>query len=313
MDETDIAVDAETLVEVGRYLHDKGYQFVTPTPVTQAHNLLRGSLATDLRDIFGWNRPFKRSLISADDFRMWERAGILERYDGHWRSKIRWSSLSDWLLAHSPYPTIDSSAVFFGPDTYRFVRFIMAHLKTFPVIHRAVDIGTGSGAGAMTLAKHLGRAEVVAVDINRKALKMCRVNTRLAGMNDISTMRSDLLSAVEGGFDLMVANPPYLLDALDRIYRHGGGHLGEGLSRRIVEVALDRLNPGGTLLLYTGTAIVDGRDSFRSGLEALLINCPCDWHYDEIDPDVFSEQLHVSGYESVERIAVVGLTLTMHP
>ena len=53
----------------------------------------------------------------------------------------RFSTLNDLLLAHSPYPTTDADAVFFGPDTYLFCKLISDAIKT------AVDIGCGSGAG----------------------------------------------------------------------------------------------------------------------------------------------------------------------
>ena len=66
--------------------------------------------------------------------------------------------------------------------------------------------------------------------------------------------------------DPIAANPPYLLDDSQRAYRHGGGRLGEGLSVAIADLALERLAPGGTLLLYTGSAIVDGVDALAESL-----------------------------------------------
>jgi hypothetical protein len=82
---------------------------------------------------------------------------------------------------------------------------------------------------------------------------------------------------------------------------------GAGLSLQIVDAALERLRAGGTLLLYTGIAIVDGRDEF---LEAILppLKAACDsWSYEELDPDIFGGQLDCEGYEEVERIAAVWL------
>ena len=59
-----------------------------------------------------------------------------------WTLRLRrFSTLTDLLLAHSRYPTIDADAVFFGPDTYRFCKPISDTIKT------AVDIGCGSAAG----------------------------------------------------------------------------------------------------------------------------------------------------------------------
>eukprot|EP01034_Spumella_vulgaris_P025107 gene25105-31522_t len=125
---------------------------------------------------------------------------------------------------------------------------------------RIADLCCGAGPAAIALAGRYPQAEVLAIDINRDALELTQVNAELAGARNVHAVISDLLGAVEGGFDLITANPPYLLDAAQRSYRHGGGQLGEGLALRIVETALQRLNPGGALMLYTGVAVVDGQD-----------------------------------------------------
>jgi hypothetical protein len=129
----------------------------------------------------------------------------------------------------------------------------------------------------------------------------------------VRTYHSDLLCIVEGQFDLIVANPPYMNDHQQRAYRHGGGALGEALSVRIVRETLPRLEECGTLLLYTGIAMVAGRDPFLAALEPFLSGDHFSWTYQEIDPDVFGEELLKPGYESVERIAVVVLTVTRMP
>ena len=68
-------------------------------------------------------------------------------------------------------------------------------------------------------------------DINQAALCMTRVNAALAGV-DVAAVESDLLSGVPGDFDLIVSNPPYLVDPGARAYRHGGGDLGAGIVTR---------------------------------------------------------------------------------
>ena len=60
---------------------------------------------------------------------------------------------------------------------------------------------------------------------------------------------------VAGSFDLIISNPPYLVDPLARVYRHGGGELGSALSVEIAVQGVDRLAPGGRLLLYTGSGV----------------------------------------------------------
>ncbi len=92
--------------------------------------------------------------------------------------------------------------------------------------------------------------------------------------------------------------------------KYGGGALGVDLSLRIVEQARDRLSRHGTLLLYTGVAIVEGRDALLEAIRLRLAGPQWAWVYREIDPDVFGEQLTEPGYEQVERIAAVALTVT---
>ncbi|MNE87425.1 hypothetical protein D3C80_1846260 [compost metagenome] len=101
-----------------------------------------------------------------------------------------------------------------------------------------------------------------------------------------------------------------MLDRSARTYRHGGGALGAELSLRIVEQARERLGPHGTLLLYTGVAIVEGRDALLEAVRLRLAGPAWSWVYWEVDPDVFGEQLAEPGYAQVERIAAVALTVT---
>lgn len=303
----------EALVELGQYLADSDYGHVPLLPLTHQYNIQRyaGAPGSSLRDIFGWSRPFERTAIAAEQFDLMQRAGVLQQQGDLWRSTVRWSSLDGLLCVHSAYPTDASDAVFFGPDTYRFAHLIQAHLQGHgPSIRRAVDIGCGSGAGALLVAKACPHAEVSAVDINRQALRLTAVNAALSGADNIHPINSNLLNGVEGQFDLIVANPPYMLDAQERAYRHGGGPLGAGLSVKIVDSALARLAPGGTLLLYTGVAMINGRDPFLQTMQQRLANQSCSWDYRELDPDVFGEELLKPAYANVERIAAVALTLS---
>jgi hypothetical protein len=86
---------------------------------------------------------------------------------------------------------------------------------------------------------------------------------------------------------------------------------GEGLSLRIVEGALPLLNQGGSLLLYTGSAIVEGRDGLLAAVAPMLEGGRYEWTYREVDPDVFGEELGGGGaLAAAERIAAVVLEVT---
>ena len=300
------------LCRLGKALQAGGYRFVTPTPLTHARvnarsaNIRAGSVA----DIFGWSRPFQDGVLPPDLLALALEAGAVARHGDGWRPLLRLSSLDGLLFWHSAYPTEDPAAVFFGPDTYRFAAAVSRWLDAGRVVRRAVDIGCGAGPGACVVARARPGAPVFAADINPAALSLARVNAEMAGLDAVETRHSDLFAALDGAFDLVVSNPPYLADPAERTYRHGGGDLGAGLSLAIVEAALPRLSPGGTLLLYTGAAIVNGHDAFRLAVAGRCVAADVSWEYHELDPDVFGEELLNGPYVEADRIAAVVLTAT---
>lgn len=308
---------SDLLAEVGA----TGYRFITPTPATHQRFLAnRGrDAAASLRDIFGWNLPFPASLVTPALHAAMQRAGVLGASGNLFRSSVRIANLGDLLLLHSAYPTTQEDAVFFGPDTYRFARFIEHSLPAVadPARRlRLLDVGCGSGAGGLFTARIMCRRnpglpppEVVMNDINPLALQFTAINAARAGI-DVTLASGDALAATSGEFDLIISNPPYMQDGDKRAYRDGGTGLGRALSVRIAGEALQRLAPGGTLLLYTGVAMTDADDPFLAALRPLLAQRGCLWSYEEIDPDVFGEELERPDYARVERIAAVGLVAT---
>jgi methylase of polypeptide subunit release factors len=292
-------------------LADAGYRFVTVTPETHRRVLERAAdrLAGDLRDVFGWNLPFEEGLLLPPPIReSLERAGMAGRENGLCRSRLRVASVDDRLFLHSAYPTDEADAVFFGPDSYRYVRFLRDELPRLPPPRRLVDIGAGSGVGAIMAAALLPGAHLTATDINPLALCWARVNARHAGV-ELETIEGPGLEAVEGAVDLVIANPPFVADPAGRLYRDGGGMRGARLSLDWALAAARRIEPGGTVLLYTGSAIVAGRDELSEALAARLPDLGCALRYAEIDPDIFGELLAEPSYADVERIAAVGAVI----
>ena len=309
----------EALLALARAVRATGYRFTTVTPASHAHVNARpeNARARSLRDVLGWSRPFEADLLPADLTDLMDRAGILGRdpATGLLRAGLRLSSLDDDLFFHAGFPPLAADAVFFGPDTVRYVRAVQAHLDALEregrsMPKRAVDIGCGSGAAGIVVAKRLPEAEVVLVDINPAALDLAGVNARLAGVTNTRPALSDMLAGVEGGFDLITSNPPFMVDRGGRAYRDGGGTLGAGLPLRVVEAAAERLNPGGSLVLFTGSAIVEGRDGFFEEATVLCGRAGLDWTYQEYDPDAYGEELAGPVYAEVERLALSVLTAT---
>ncbi len=145
---------------------------------------------------------------------------------------------------------------------------------------RVLDVGTGCGAIAVTIAAELPRARVAAVDISPGALAVAAGNARRAGVAErILFVRADAYSALKRGdrFDVVVSNPPYVSagewDALPREVRDfepPGALLAgpDGLSviRRLVAGAGDHLSPGGALLCEVGETQGEAVRRLPSGL-----------------------------------------------
>jgi SAM-dependent methyltransferase len=310
------------LLELARTLVRDGYRFVTPTPETHRRVVARRERARDLRDVFGWSLPFAPSLLPPALLALLHQADAVRSVGDDLRARVRFSTLgdgrSDALYVHSAFPTDEVDAVFFGPDTYRFCSFLR---RAAPRATTVVDIGCGTGAGGLVAARAAGATRVVLADVNQRALGFARINAALAAEREhalgqasnaatdrsVEVTHSDVLASIDGELDLIVANPPYMRDEAARAYRDGGGNFGEALSLRIAREALARLAPGGTLLLYTGAAVVAGEDVFRAALAPLLGDYP--HAYEELDPDVFGEELEQPGYQRVERIAAVALSV----
>jgi methylase of polypeptide subunit release factors len=267
-----------------------------------------------MRGVFGWSRPFTDGALDRVLFQMANEAGVLtettQAGQPCWRSTIRAATLYGQIYFHSAFPTDDPGAVFFGPDTYRFADAVALALasRTRPV-HHAVDIGCGSGAAGILIARAHPLAAVTLADINPAALAIAQVNAAAAGTANTVTIQSDLFTDLPGFYDLIVANPPYLVDPAARLYRHGGGQRGEALSLRILQAAMPRLAPGGQLILYTGAAIVRGQDLLREQAARLLAETGYNWTWREVDPDVFGEELAQAPYADADRIAAIVLSV----
>lgn len=303
------------LLALGRWLQHADYRFTAITP--SSHRDVNGrngaQPARNLRDVFGWSRPFDRSLLPVAVLRLLQQAGALETCGAAYRSGVRYASLDELLLVHSAYPTLAPDSVFFGPDSYRYANLIRSQLRERRQPVRSIaDIGCGTGVGGLLAAQLLERERprLLLADISPPALRLAAVNARLAGLPQAECLHSDLLRSVAKPLDLILCNPPYLVDEAARTYRNGGGPLGCDLALRLVQEALAALAPSGQLILYTGAPIVSGEDRLLHALRPLLADAGLRFEYRELDPDVFGEELLRPAYREVERIAAVGLVVS---
>jgi methylase of polypeptide subunit release factors len=299
----------DALLQLLRHLDGVGYRFVTPTPASHARVLARDPrrLGKSPEDVLGWSLPFRTGEIDPRLEALLGEGGAIEaRPDGLVRATVRVSTVEGRQFLHSAYPTTAADSVFLGPDTYRFAQLIRSELRSAPAGAGQViaDIGTGSGAGAVVAADLCPEARVVMTDLNPRALQLAAINARHAG-RAIEAREGRNLAGLEGGVDVVLANPPYVIDPARRAYRDGGGMYGAAISLEMTDAALAALRPGGRLILYTGSAIVAGEDGLRAALEEMAATRAMELRYREIDPDVFGEELENPEYADVDRIAVV--------
>ena len=132
------------------------------------------------------------------------------------------------------------------------------------LVHRVLDLCTGSGCLAILAAHHFPDAEIDAIDISHDALDVAQINVGEYALEEhIRLLQSDVFSAVEGEkYDLIVSNPPYVdapsVAALPQEYLHeppeslGSGEDGLDVTRIILERATEFLNPYGVLVVEIG-------------------------------------------------------------
>ena len=177
------------------------------------------------------------------------------------------------LAAHKPAQYIIGQADFYGmqlkvdervliprPETEELVELILAENPETNL--SVLDIGTGSGAIALALAKNRPDWTITASDISQDALDLARENAEIQNLN-IFLKKSDCFSEISSKYDIIVSNPPYISrrdeSEVGLNVLHSEPHLalfadedGLAIYRRIAEESKDYLNDGGKIYLEIG-------------------------------------------------------------
>lgn len=143
------------------------------------------------------------------------------------------------------------------PETELLVAWAVAWLRERVLPARVVDVGTGSGAIAVSVAHAVPTVRVFACDISLAALTAARVNARThIGADRIAFVRGDLLTWLGQPADLILANLPYLtaaqmgepsIAAEPRLALYGGDEDGLALYRRLIPQVAARMMPGSAI------------------------------------------------------------------
>jgi release factor glutamine methyltransferase len=155
----------------------------------------------------------------------------------------------------------DKRAMVPRPETEELVELVRSAIRD--PRSAILDVGTGSGVIALSLAEKFPEANIVAIDVSDDALALAQENAvRLDLSNRVRFLKSRLLENVAGAFDLIVANLPYISTqdrhTLSREVLHDpeialfAGRRGDELVRELIDEAPTRLRPGGMLALEIG-------------------------------------------------------------
>jgi release factor glutamine methyltransferase len=155
----------------------------------------------------------------------------------------------------------DKRALVPRPETEQLVELVESRIENREL--RIADVGTGSGVIALSLAAKIPEAKVLGVDVSEDALALAQENAARLNLSErVQFLKSRLLENVEGAFDLVVANLPYVsiqdrhtlsLEVLhDPEVALFAGAQGDELVRELIDQARFRLRPGGLLALEIG-------------------------------------------------------------
>ena len=161
----------------------------------------------------------------------------------------------------------DKRALVPRPETEQLVEFVESRIENRQL--RIVDVGTGSGVIALSLAAKIPEAKVLGVDVSEDALALAQENAARLNMSErVQFLKSRLLENVEDAFDLIVANLPYVsiqdrhtlsLEVLhDPEVALFAGAQGDELVSELIDQARFRLRPGGLLALEIGLGQSEG-------------------------------------------------------
>ena len=160
----------------------------------------------------------------------------------------------------------DKRAMVPRPETEELVEFLKSEIRNAK--SEILDVGTGSGVIALSLATNFPEARIYATDVSEDALALARENAERLGLAErVQWIESNLLDNVSESFDLIVANLPYISaqdrQSLAREVLHDpevslfAGPRGDEIVRALIEQAPARMKPGGLLALEVGLGQAD--------------------------------------------------------
>jgi len=197
--------------------------------------------------------------------------GLAVVEDGEVRPVVRVAAYEGVLVASDPVQEEQPTDFVTGPSP---AARRVERLTIRRPVRSALDLGTGPGIQALLAARHSER--VVAVDVNERALAFARFNAGLNGASNLDIRQGSWFEPVEGErFDLIVANPPYVVSPeTELLYRDGDLHA-DAVTLKLLEEAPAHLEEGG--FAHVMGNWIHGRDEdWRAPVERRLAGSGCD-------------------------------------
>lgn len=189
-----------------------------------------------------------------------------------------------YIVGHQEFWGLDfivnPSVLIPRPETEHLIETVLELSRTYSARSqlKMIDVGTGSGAIALALAKEFPSAEVHACDISAEALEVARANAARLGFDRVQFHQSDVLADItrDASFDFVVSNPPYVaLSEEDkvqdvvkkfepRVAVFAGTH-GLDIIRRLIPQSYEALRPNGWLLMEVGYSMSETVMQLLSG------------------------------------------------
>jgi methylase of polypeptide subunit release factors/methyltransferase-like protein len=212
-------------------------------------------------------------------------AGLLEERDGGVAATLQLTPFERLVLLHDPVSDRQFKPKHVlgigGPS------LTVAQMTVRRPSRSTLDVGTGCGILAFLAAAHSDA--VIGVDLNPRAVNLAAFNAQLNGMRQVCFAQGDLYGPVrDRRFDLIVANPPYVISPASRFLYRDSGLKGDEIAQRVVREGAALLEEGGFLQLTCEWVHLAGTD-WRDRLAEWFDGTGCDacvFRLTTVDPDV---------------------------
>lgn len=201
--------------------------------------------------------------------------GAVNRKEGMVQSRIRFVPWDDYLILSDPDEGAQRNTdyyVYAGGDSTLLIDFVTNRLKPEQRFQRGLDLCAGTSIQSYNL---LNRCDhITAAELNPRAVRFAKASSEVNQLEKLDVIQSDLWQNVQGRFDIILSNPPYLpmpgesvsVKTLDVC---GGGALGLDIPLRIIDGLGEYLDTGGYSAVLAASPVIGGENVLVKDLEPL--------------------------------------------